>query len=99
MHDRTILEKKKKKKKEKKEKKDVSGAEELPYNIVPIHDSWENFDNGSYKIEQLLVVESAGVRFILRTHASTCRTPSLVCLCFDFSHRLSHREQSLSVLR
>lgn len=38
---------------------------ELPYNIVPIHDSWENFDNGSYKIEQFLVVDSVGMKQIV----------------------------------
>lgn len=38
---------------------------ELPYNIVPIHDTWENFDNGSYKIEQFLVVESVGMKQIV----------------------------------
>jgi GTP-binding protein Era len=29
--------------------------EELPYSIVPIHDSWENFDNGSFRIEHMLM--------------------------------------------
>ena len=39
--------------------------QELPYNIVPIHDSWENFDNGSYKIEQLLMVDSVSAKQIV----------------------------------
>ena len=39
--------------------------EELPYNVVPLHDSWENFRNGSYKIEQTLVVDSVSVKQIV----------------------------------
>jgi len=38
---------------------------ELPYNVVPLHDSWENFRNGSYKIEQTLVVDSVNVKQIV----------------------------------
>jgi len=38
---------------------------ELPYNIVPHHDTWENFDNGSYRIEQLLLVDSVGMKQIV----------------------------------
>lgn len=38
---------------------------ELPYNVVPLHDTWENFRNGSYKIEQTLVVDSVNVKQIV----------------------------------
>ena len=38
---------------------------ELPYNIVPYHDSWENFENGSYKIEQYLLVDSVSMKQIV----------------------------------
>jgi GTP-binding protein Era len=38
---------------------------ELPYNVVPLHDSWENFRNGSVKIEQTLVVDSVNVKQIV----------------------------------
>ena len=38
---------------------------ELPYNVVPLHDTWENFRNGAYKIEQTLVVDSVNVKQIV----------------------------------
>lgn len=38
---------------------------ELPYNVVPLHDSWENFRNGSVKIEQTLAVDSVNVKQIV----------------------------------
>lgn len=38
---------------------------ELPYNIVPIHDEWENRRDGSVKIEQYLVVDNVGVKQIV----------------------------------
>jgi GTP-binding protein Era len=38
---------------------------ELPYNVVPLHDTWENFRNGDYKIEQTLVVDSVNVKQIV----------------------------------
>ena len=39
--------------------------QELPYSIVPVHDSWTNFDNGSYRIEQTLVVDSVPIKQIV----------------------------------
>jgi GTP-binding protein Era len=39
--------------------------QELPYNVVPLHESWERFRDGSAKIEQILVVDSVGAKQIL----------------------------------
>ena len=39
--------------------------QELPYSIVPVHDSWTNFDDGSYRIEQTLVVDSVPMKQIV----------------------------------
>ena len=39
--------------------------QELPYSIVPVHDSWTNFDDGSYRIEQTLMVDSVPMKQIV----------------------------------